>query len=182
MKEKNAAFMDRYGIAVSACLLAAVLAVASVCLVRGRKAAFYTTVNSALQVSEGYDRQFIDLVNRLEEELAERAGFGYAGRKDPMTGAVRTVAERPATGGARNAAAPTAAGADPMRLTAVIFDNAKNAFTAVIMDGERSYSVEAGDRAAGRRITKITANEIYMESDDYKYVYGIFGENAKTPK
>jgi len=187
MKDKNVTFMDKYRVQVSACVLAAALSIVSVCLVIRQKAAFYSTVNSSLQVSEGYDRQFIDLVNRLEDELAERAGFGYAGQKDPMTGATRMVAERPASDGAPRQAAAQAApaaerAADPIRLTAIIFDNNKNVFTAVVMNGERSYSVEVGDRIANRRITRITMDEIYMESDSYKYVYGILGGNSKTPK
>jgi len=183
MIDRNVKFMDKYRTLVTACVLAAVLSVAAVCLVMKRKADFYSTVHASLQVSEGYDRQFIDLVTRLESELAERASFGYAGHKDPMTGATRTVAERPTTGGVpRPAGAQATQASDPVRLTAIIFDNAKNAFTAVVMNGERSYSVEAGDRVADRRITRITANEIYMESDNFKYVYGILGENSKTPK
>ncbi|MDR2592480.1 MAG: hypothetical protein LBC59_06715 [Chitinispirillales bacterium] len=187
MRTNNIKFMDKYNLLVSACVLAAILSVVSVCLIRGQKAAFYSTVNTSLQVSEGYDSQFIDLVNRLEDELAGRAGFGYAGQKDPMTGATRAVAERPAAGGGtRRAAVQAEAGAwtaaDPVRLTAIIFDNGKNAFTAVVMNGERSYSVEVGDRVADRRVTKITTSEIYMESDNYRYVYGILGGNSRTPK
>ncbi|GBU20807.1 hypothetical protein R80B4_00692 [Fibrobacteres bacterium R8-0-B4] len=190
MRYNNIKFMDKYRVLVSACALAAILAIVSVCLIRWRKADFYSTVNSSLQVSEGYDRQFIDLVKRLEDELAGRAGFGYAGRKDPMTGATRAVAERPPASGGwthhADAQAAPAAGtgqaADPIRLTAVIFDAGKNAFTAVVMNGERSYSVDVGDRVADRRVTRITTSEIYMESDSYKYVYGISGENSRTPK
>jgi hypothetical protein len=189
MKNKHATFMDKYRVLVSACVLAAVLSVVSVCLVWRQKADFYSTVNTSLQVSEGYDRQFIDLVNRLEDELAVRASFGYAGHKDPMTGVTRTVAERPVNGGGRQASAQASASAaapltntDPIRLTAIIFDNAKNVFTAVVMNGERSYSVEMGDRIADMRITRITMNEIYMESDSYRYVYGIMGSSSKTPK
>jgi len=181
MIDRNVKFMDKYRTLVTACVLAAVLSVAAVCIVMKRKNDFYSTVHSSLQVSEGYDRQFIDLVTRLESELAERASFGYAGRKDPMTGATRIVADRPASGAPRHAGGQAQA-PDPVRLTAIIFDNAKNAFTAVVMNGERSYSAEAGDRVADRRITRITANEIYMESDNFKYVYGILGENSKTPK
>jgi hypothetical protein len=191
MKDKPATFMNKYRVLVSACVLAALLSVVSVCLVWKRKADFYSTVNTSLQVSEGYDRQFIDLVNRLEDELATRAGFGYAGHKDPMTGTTRVVAERPVnSGGERRASAQTSAPStnapqaqdDPIRLTAIIFDNGKNVFTAVVMNGERSYSVEVGDRIADRRITRITMNEIYMESDKYKYVYGIMGSSNRTPK
>ena len=193
MKDKNVTFLGKYNLLVAACVLAAILSVVSVCLVMRQKAAFYAAVNSSLKVSEGYDRQFIDLVNRLEEELAERASFGYAGRKDPMTGTTRVVAERPATGGVTyntaavhtptpSTTAPAPQAADPVRLTAIIFDDNKNTFTAVVMNGERSYSVEVGDRVAGRRITRITMNEIYMESDNYRYVYGIMGGNSRTPK
>jgi hypothetical protein len=190
MGTNNITFMDKYRVLVSACVLAALLSVVSVRVVMKRKADFYATVHSSLQVTEGYDRQFIDLVNRMENELAERAGFGYAGHKDPMTGATRSVAERPAIyAGQRRAAVQAAAetgeaeqAADPVRLTAIIFENGKNAFTAVVMNGERSYSVEVGDRVADRRVTRITTSEIYMESDKYKYVYDITGGNGRTPK
>jgi len=190
MGTNNIKFIDKYRVLVSACVLAAILSVVSVCVVMKRKADFYATVNSSLQVTEGYDRQFIDLVNRMEGELAERAGFGYAGHKDPMTGATRAVAERPAIGNGQHRAAvqaSTEAGeseqtADPVHLTAIIFDNGKNAFTAVVMNGERSYSAEVGDRVADRRVMRITTSEIYMESDKYRYVYDITGGNSRTPK
>jgi len=193
MKDKQATFMDKYRVLVAACVLAAVLSVVSVCLVWRQKADFYSTVNTSLQVSDGYDRQFIDLVNRLEDELAARASFGYTGRKDPMTGATRTVAERPTVkegvgrqtstqASASESSTNTQQAQDPIRLTAIIFDNGKNVFTAVVMNGERSYSVEVGDRIADRRITRITMNEIYMESDRYRYVYGIMGSSSVTPK
>jgi len=197
MKEQNVTFMSKYSILVYSCILAVVVAGLGAYLIQKQKKSFDATVRTSLQVSEGYDQQFIDMVNRLEDELAERASFGYAGRKDPMTGTTRMVAARPTiTRSARRAAAAAPAQAaavesnevkvveevDPVRLTAIIFDNSKNIYTAVVMDGDRSFSVEVGDRVAGRRITRITNENVHMENDQYRFTYGILGNNTRVEK
>jgi hypothetical protein len=159
------------------------------------KTKFDRTVRESLKTSEGYDQRFIDRVNRLEDLLATRAQFGYSGGKDPMTGTKRqvvqqkppkkVVARRPA---AKTSSAPAAAAAepveeiDPVKLTAIISDASGKKITAVIMDGERSFSVDPGDRVAGRKITKITNDGLYMESDTTYYFYDIYGNIVKKSK
>jgi hypothetical protein len=184
-------FMGKYTLHVAASVLALVLAGYAAYRVEDQKTKFDRTVKETLKVSEGYDQQFIDMVNRLEDELAERASFGYTGRKDPMTGTTRAVAT-PARIASRRAArgAADVDGADvkpmveidPVRLTAIIFDNTKGLYTAVVMDGDRSFSAEVGDRIAGRRITKITNDEIYMENDVERFIYNILGGNTRIQK
>ena len=197
MTEKSS-FAKKYSVMIFACVLALILAGYMIHRVDSQKRTFDKTVRDALRTSEGYDQAFIDMVNRLEDELAERASFGYAGRKDPMTGTVRVVAAPVRTPGRRAAAVRQAAQTqteeavseevkpveviDPVRLTAIIFDNARNTFTAVVMDGERSYSVDVGDRVAGRRIMRITAQEIMMESDTERFTYHILGDKKRVQK
>lgn len=194
MVEKGS-FTQNYSIMILACVIALVLAGYMIYRVDAQKKSFDGAVRSALQTSEGYDRAFIDMVNRLEDELATRASFGYAGRKDPMTGTVRSVVV-PAARQRRAPAASTAAAAagvneetaaaaeavDPVRLTAIIFDNTRNIYTAVVMDGERSFSVDEGDRVAGRRITRITGHEIMMENDMERFTYNISGDKTVVQK
>jgi hypothetical protein len=105
-----------------------------------------------------------------------------------MTGTTRAVAT-PARYAPRGRAvvvdgaeAKPMAEVDPVRLTAIIFDNAKSIYTAVVMDGDRSFSVEVGDRIAGRRITRITNDEIYMENDVERFIYNILGGNTRIQK
>jgi hypothetical protein len=158
---------------------------------------FDGTVREALKTSEGYDQAFIDMVNKLEEELMMRASFGYAGRKDPMTGTTRMVVAAPArfapVRGGRAAArapeagqpaeeAPKAAEVDPVRLTAIIYDNTRKTYTAVVMDGERSYSVDVGDKLAGRQIVSITNDHIVMETAAERFTYNISGGKSKVSK
>jgi hypothetical protein len=177
-------------------LIASALAVllSAVIIYRGLAAErrFKQAVNESLKTTEGYDQRFIDMVNRLEELLATRAQFGYTGGKDPMTGTKRQVVQmkakpagkarvrRPADGG-QAAAAPEEA-EDPVRLTAIIADATGKKITAVVMDGERSFSVDPGDVVAGRKITKITNDGIYMETDVSYYFYDIYGNVVKKDK
>jgi len=194
MAEKSSPTSNR-SIVIAASVLALVLAGYMTYRIDSQKKSFDAAVRSALKTSEGYDRAFIDMVNRLEDELATRASFGYAGRKDPMTGTVRTVvapAARPparrapaaraaAPGAAEETAAPVVVEApDPVRLTAIIFDNSRNIYTAVVMDGERSFSVDVGDRVAGRRIMRITSHEIMMENDMERFTYNISGDKTRV--
>jgi len=201
MREVNASFMDKYAILVVTVLLAVVLSAYAAYRVDDRSKEFNKTVRETLKISEGYDQQFIDMVLKLEDELAERASFGYAGRKDPMTGTTRVVAARPvvqprATGGGRARAAAAAQPVqevatapvqvmeepDPVRLTAIIFDNTRNTYTAIVMDGTRSYSVAVGDRIAGRRVTRITNEDIFMENERERFVYNIMGGSTRIQK
>jgi hypothetical protein len=159
------------------------------------KARFDRSVSESLKTSEGYDQRFIDRVNRLEDLLATRAQFGYTGGKDPMTGTKRQVVQQkpPKKGAVRksvksgsstaaNVVAEPAEEIDPVKLTAIIADATGKKITAVIMDGERSFSVDPGDKVAGRKITKITTDGLYMESDTTYYFYDIYGNVVKKNK
>ena len=158
------------------------------------KVKFDRTVKESLKTSEGYDQRFIDRVNRLEDLLATRAQFGYSGGKDPMTGTKRQVVQqKPQKKVIRRKPVKTKSGAavvaaepveqiDPVKLTAIISDASGKKSTAVIMDGERSFSVDPGDRVAGRKITKITNDGLYMETDSTYYFYDIYGNVVKKSK
>jgi hypothetical protein len=200
MRDIKVTFSEKYGVLVVVAVLALALTAYAAYRVDSRSKDFNTTVQKQLKMSEGYDQQFIDMVLKLEDELAERASFGYAGRKDPMSGTTRIVAQRPvhqprrSGGGARPAPAAAAQNVygtpapqvmeepDPVRLTAIIFDNTRNTYTAIVMDGTRSFSVAVGDRIAGRRVTRITNEDIFMESDKERFVYNIMGGNTRIYK
>jgi hypothetical protein len=182
--------MKSYALLIVASAIAIVTALVSTVWIVGEKGRFDKAV-AASRTTEGYDQRFIDMVNRLEDELATRARFGYTGGKDPMTGTTRHVVIPKAvvphvrTNKTTSApevepapAAPVAA-PDMVKLTAIIGDAKK--MTAIVMDGERSYSVEAGDKVAGRRITRVTNEGIYMEDDSLYYFYDISG-NRGTKK
>jgi hypothetical protein len=164
-------------------VLALVLASGITLRVISERQDFNLTVRTALKTSAGYDEQFISIVNRLEKELANRASFGYQGGKDPMTGRVRSVVlpvQMAASSAApvpdRKADTARPKPRDPVKLTAIIHDEKNNRFTAIVMDGERSYSLEVGDRVRSRAIRKITAEVIVMEDDTLFYQYDIFGK------
>jgi hypothetical protein len=156
---------------------------------------FYKTVKESLKTSEGYDQKLITLVNHLEEVLAIRASFGYKGKKDPMTGKKRKVvlSQKPGFKHKKNISKPqiqpetkihvdTRQEIDPVKLTAIIYDNDSNKFSAIVMDGERSFSVETGDIIHGRKITVITNEMIRMENINSIYTYDVFGSKKKVLK
>jgi hypothetical protein len=180
-----------------ASLLAIVVSIVIVYRAFAAKAKFDRSVTESLKTSEGYDQRFIDMVNRLEDLLATRAQFGYSGGKDPMTGTKRQVVQQkpPKITKGRRVVRPTgpavetpstsvepAEEVDPVKLTAVIADATGKKITAVIMDGERSLSVDPGDKVAGRKITRITNDGLYMESDTAYYFYDIYGNVVKKNK
>lgn len=149
---------------------------------------FDRTVLKALKTSASYDKSFIRTVNSLETELANRASFGYEGGKDPMTGQVRRVVLPPkAVVPLRNAPSTAVQKApepqtDPVKLTAIIYDDRNRRYTAVVMDGERSLSLEVGDKVRGRVVRKITEEIIIMEGDSLFYQYDIRGRRATKRK
>jgi hypothetical protein len=180
-------------------IIAAALAVALALFITVRvsmqHSGFNRVVFQSLQTSEGYDQALIKMVNDLEDELAIRASFGYKGGKDPMTGKTRQVvmpAAKPDVTSARMRAAARVKGApsaaapaqvvDPVRLTAIIFDDDARQFTAIVMDGERSLSVQVGDRVGTRVVSKITAEELQMETNTAIYKYDIYGNSGSQPK
>ena len=185
--------MKQHQLLLFASLLAVVLSAIIIFRAVSAKSKFDRSVSEALKTSEGYDQRFIDMVNHLEDILATRAQFGYTGGKDPMTGTKRQVVQpkkvKPVK--RRRSAAPKTMNAaaqepeeevDPVRLTAIIADASGKKITAVIMDGERSLSVDPGDKVAGRTITKITNDGIYMETGDAFYFYDIYGNVVKKDK
>ncbi len=165
--------MKKYASILIASALALLLAVVVIFRINARKTEFDRSVREALSTSEGYDEQFIEMVNNLEDELARRASFGYEGGKDPMTGRTRRVVKPKRVVRRRTKKKAV----DPVKLTAIIFDDRNRQFTAIVMDGERSYSVEVGDRVRDRRITDITSENVIMKSSSKAYVYDIYGKS-----
>jgi hypothetical protein len=71
---------------------------------------------------------------------------------------------------------------DPVRLTAVIYDDFKKAFTAIMMENERSYSVEVGDKIRGRVTKSINAQQVILEDNERTYQYDISGNISNRVK
>lgn len=176
--------MKEYTSLITAAVLSLVLGIVLSAHMHARKKSFDGTVRQALETSEGYDQRFIDMVNRLEEVLATRASFGYIGRKDPMTGKVRTVVRPPRKPPRPRKVekAEPAEPVDPFKLTALIYDDQRRTYTAIMMHDERSYAVDVGDVVADRRIVRITDERVYMEDDSARYYYDISGKKARSPK
>lgn len=142
---------------------------------------FDATVQQALGTTAGYDRAFIGMVDQLEKELATRARFGYEGGKDPMTGRLRQVVRSvPANHGPAKTADTVQS--DPIKLSAIIFDDSDRRYTAIVMDGERSFSVEVGDKLRNRVIRAITETTIVLEGDSLLYKYDVFGNREMKRK
>lgn len=191
----------KYSPFAAAALLAMVLALGLALRIYSQHSGFAEVVNESLATSEGYDQKFIDLVNHLEDVLTRRASFAYPGGKDPMTGRRREVASAAAepTAPRRVASAkPTAikgkipvakadtakvpeAPVDHVKLTAIIADD-YGQHTAIVMDGERSQSVDVGDMVSGRKVLKITAKEITMENDSEVFTYDLAGNRTYQHK
>jgi hypothetical protein len=171
-------------IIIAASILALLLAGAIIYRIITVKHQFDSVVRESLKTTEGYDQKFIDMVNRLEQVLAMRASFGYSGGKDPMTGTKRQVVQMlPTLPMLKKNGQPVAPqDMDQVKLTAIIGDATGKKITAVIMDGERSYSVDPGDVIAGRKITKITNEGIYMENDSLYFFYDIYGKKGTRLK
>ncbi len=173
--------MKKYSTLIAAAVLALLLAGGMSARIYLQRKQFDATVHKALTVSEGYDKDFINMVNRLEVELATRASFGYTGGKDPMTGKIRRVARRIFSTKKTVPLIP-AETADPFKLTAIIFDDAQKKYTAIVMKGERSFAVDVGDKVGDRNIQKITSERVFMTSDSLIYYYDISGKAGKRSK
>lgn len=186
----------------AAAALALVLAFGLALRVFSQNSGFRHEVNASLATTEGYDQRFIDLVNHMEDLLAKRASFAYPGGKDPMTGRRREVALPAAEPAPRRIAAtnarpkpgpkapakpdtadpaPAAPPVDKVKLTAIIADD-YGQHTAIVMDGERSQSVDVGDMVGNRKVTKITSKDITMEDDTAVYGYDLAGNRAYQRK
>lgn len=178
--------MKHYTTLIVASVLALLLAGGIFARMYINKRDFDRTVIEALKTSEGYDREFIDMVNRLEEELAIRASFGYTGGKDPMTGKLRSVAtsliRTKKAAPAKPAEEVNEVYVDPYKLTAIIFDDEAKKYAAIIMMDERSFAVEVGDVVGDRKIYRITSDRIYMEGDSLYYYYDISGKTGMRSK
>lgn len=184
--------MKQHQLLINASVLAILLSIFIVFRAVSARRSFDASVKESLRTTEGYDQLFINRVNRLEELLATRAKFGYSGGKDPMTGTTRKVVQpKPAapvktrqakTSGSAGPEAAPPPPSDPIKLTAIIADAAGKKVTAIIMDGERSFAVEADNVVAGRKITKITNDGIYMETATTDYFYDIYGNVVTKSK
>jgi hypothetical protein len=182
--------------------LALILALGVTLRIFSQNSGFRKEVNASLATTEGYDQRFIDLVNHMEDLLAMRASFAYPGGKDPMTGRRREVAMPAAEPAPRRVAVsnakpksgakaqakpdtaspvPAAAPVDKVKLTAIIADD-YGQHTAIVMDGERSQSVDVGDMVGNRKVTKITSKDISMEDDTAVYGYDLAGNRAYQRK
>ncbi|MEO6096787.1 MAG: hypothetical protein ABIW76_14245 [Fibrobacteria bacterium] len=190
----------RFNPFISAAVLAMVLAFGLALRVFSQNSGFHRVVKESLATTEGYDQKFIDLVDHLEEVLATRASFAYPGGSDPMTGRRREVAipiaaripsprrtaaskassGKPAQPKADSAKSPEPA-LDMVKLTAIIADD-YGQHTAIVMDGERSLSVDVGDMVGTRKVVKVTNKEITMENDSAIYSYDISGNRSLQRK
>lgn len=188
----------RFNPFTAAAVLAMVVAFGLALRVFSENSGFRQEVNQSLATTEGYDQKFIDLVNHLEEVLAIRASFSYPGGKDPMTGRRREVVATPEASEPKRIAsnkvpakakAASAAKANPekaappdrVKLTAIIADD-YGQHTAIVMDGERSLSVDVGDMVGQRKVTRITSKEITMEDDSIVYGYDLSGNRNYQKK
>jgi len=178
----------KYSSLLIASILILALALGMTVYIVMQKNKFNKMVHESLKTSEGYDRDFIAMVEHLELLLATRASFGYEGGKDPMTGKIRKVVLEvkkkaiKAVAKRESAASVSAEPVDPFKLTAIIFEEEKSRYTAVVMDGERSYSVEVGDRIKDRKITRITDEVLIMEDDQKFFMYDIYGRSTSKSK
>ncbi|HKP98553.1 MAG TPA: hypothetical protein VJ385_22675 [Fibrobacteria bacterium] len=195
--------MMRFNPFTAAAILSMVMALGLALRVFSQNSGFRLEVNQSLATTEGYDQKFIDLVDHLEQVLAFRASFSYPGGKDPMTGRRREMAtpiSEPAPRRAvtarsapasKNAAAAKpdsgkvpaapAAPTDQVKLTAIIADD-YGQHTAIVMDGERSLSVDVGDMVGPRKVTRITGKDITMENDSAVYSYDLSGNRNYQKK
>ncbi len=166
-----------------AALIALLLGIAVIYRVSSYRIKFDAVVRETLETTDGYDQAFIDMVTRLEEELATRASFGYIGEKDPMTGQKREIVKTVAVKKFRRRRKldEPKPDIDPFRLSAIIYNDQQNKFTAIMMFGERSMAVEIGDIVEGRTVLSISRNNVKMITENNEYLYDIEGQKYKKP-
>lgn len=193
----------RFNPFATAAVLAMVMAFGLALRVFSQNQGFRHAVQQSLATTEGYDQKFIDMVDHLEDVLTVRASFAYPGGKDPLTGRRREVATASPQAVPRRIAAtapakpkpglkapakpdtslnlPPAPPPDRVKLTAIIADD-YGQHTAIVMDGERSLSVDVGDQVGNRKVTRITSREIAMEDETAIYSYDIAGNRTYQRK
>jgi len=111
---------------------------------------------------------------------------GKGGRTDGKVVAKNSSNKTDANAVVDTAAAAAAALAaqppeDNVKLTALIADD-YGQHTAIVMNGERSQSVEVGDMVGKRKVTKITSKEIIMEDESAVYSYELSGNRNYQKK
>jgi len=180
-------------------LAAIILAIVLVVRIVTSEQKFSTEVQKSHSVSAGYDREFIGLVNRLERELALRAQFGFKGKKDPLTSRRRVIAEpaevapvqvasiavRSSSRSAKVIPQPVGTAKSPtptVRVTAIIFDDSKNKYTAMVMEGDRSQVLEVGDAYGYRKVTAISSSSVTISDVQNSYTYDLRGQVTVHPQ
>ena len=98
----------------------------------------------------------------------------------PTASASRTANRTPKPDAAGKPAEPSAP-VDRVRLTAIIADD-YGQHTAIVMDGERSLSVDVGDMVGNRKVLRISSKELTMEDDTTLYTYGLSGTRNQQRK
>lgn len=176
--------MNEYRLHIASIIIVFVMACLLSIGITLESSTFDSFVKNSLRATVGYDMQFIAMVNNLERDLAIRAQFGYRGGTDPMTGKRRAVAPlRTTSVGVRPVSQPEQVAAnEPVRLTAIIFDDKTQKHTAILMVDERSFSVETGDKVLDRRVGEILDHVVTMESATRTYRYDLSGEHVEILK
>lgn len=183
----------------AAATLALLLAIGMFARIYSQNSGFHRVVRESLATSEGYDQIFIDLVHHLEDVLTTRASFPFLGGIDPMTGRRREIAatvfpssrQRSLPPQRQTKVKPTSPAivdspprsevADKVRLTAIIADE-YGQHTAIVMNGERSLSVDVGDGVGDRKVIRISSKELVMADDSVTFTYSLSGSRSQQPK
>lgn len=177
---------------IIASIIALVLAVAIIFEVTHQKNVFDKSQKTSGTSTQGYDQQFIGMVNTLEQELTMQARFGYPGGKDPLTGKRRQIvgvhtsqlsdSKVAATGNNESGTSKALKNGDSIRLTAIIYDENSKKRTAILMVGERSFSVDVGDKVLDRRVVDISEQVLRLESPTQIFIYDIMGKQSTLKK
>lgn len=132
-----------------------------------------------------------DPMTGRRREVANISGLNVASARIAASKTLSAKNAKPAQGD-KNSSAPTTAAdsaalaaaehvEDNVKLTALIADD-YGQHTAIVMNGERSQSVDVGDLVGKRKVTKITSKEITMEDDVAVYSYDISGNRDYQKK
>lgn len=177
-------------------LAALILAAVMVYRISAIDRSFSAEVKKSQSASAGYDVAFINLVNHLEKELATRAQFGFSGDKDPFTGRQRMIAApvaepikvasiavpgkkvdtksvKPAGKAKPVASRPSS---PAIRVSAIIYEQTKNSYTAIVMEGDRTLTLEVGDVFGSLKVTAITGTSFTCSDSKSEYTYDLRGQ------